>query len=181
MPHLPFKFCLSLADLALQLPEWPTVVTDLIEKFGKDPKTVPVLLEFLTVFPQEIVGNSKIKILNQWSTPEIAQLVPSTLAMYLGAQEDDSLFESAVDFIFDLIHETQEINKKNVSDLLERLDTFLLIIGRLEGDLLPDCLKSMGEIWTVISEILEQYGSSIKLSERISSHWLRLREGHCRL
>ncbi|OAV89910.1 hypothetical protein PTTG_28504 [Puccinia triticina 1-1 BBBD Race 1] len=45
------------------------------------------------------------------------------------------------------------------SDLLERLDTFISIIGRLEGDLLPDCLKSMGEIWTVISEILEQYGS----------------------
>jgi transportin-3 len=57
------QLCLSLADLALQLPEWPTVVTDLIEKFGKNPQTVPILLEFLTVFPQEIVGNQKIKIL----------------------------------------------------------------------------------------------------------------------
>jgi transportin-3 len=53
------------------------------------------------------------------------------------------------------------------ADLLERLDTFLSIINRLEGDLPADCLKTMGEIWTVISEILGQYGSSIKLSERI--------------
>jgi transportin-3 len=56
------QICLSLADLALQLPQWPTVITDLIEKFGKLPQTVPILLEFLTVFPQEIIGNSKIKI-----------------------------------------------------------------------------------------------------------------------
>jgi len=146
------QLCLSLADLALQLPQWPTVVADLIEKFGKDPQTVPILLEFLTVFPQEIIGNSKIKITNQWSNSEIAQLVPNTLSMYLGAQgittaiksqifrclsswlrageiqtssagsqfilgcafsalEDDSLFETAVDFIVDLIHETQEIDE----------------------------------------------------------------------
>ncbi|KAA1106213.1 Nuclear import receptor [Puccinia graminis f. sp. tritici] len=161
------QLCLSLADLALQLPEWPTVVTDLIEKFGKNPQTVPILLEFLTVFPQEIVGNQKIKILNQWSTPEIAQLVPNTLSMYLGAQgittaiktqifhclsswlrageiqsssagtefilgcafsalEDDSLFEAAVDFIVDLIHETQEIEES--MPVIQLLLSFLIAL-----------------------------------------------------
>lgn len=54
--------CLSLADLALQLPEWPSVVADMTEKFGKTPETVPILLEFLTVLPQEILGNHQIKI-----------------------------------------------------------------------------------------------------------------------
>ncbi|KAA1115189.1 Nuclear import receptor [Puccinia graminis f. sp. tritici] len=161
------QLCLSLADLALQLPAWPTVVTDLIEKFGKNPQTVPILLEFLTVFPQEIVGNQKIKILNQWSTPEIAQLVPNTLSMYLGAQgittaiktqifhclsswlrageiqsssagtefilgcafsalEDDSLFEAAVDFIVDLIHETQEIEES--MPVIQLLLSFLIAL-----------------------------------------------------
>ncbi|KAI9600179.1 hypothetical protein KEM48_000593 [Puccinia striiformis f. sp. tritici PST-130] len=167
------QLCLSLADLALQLPEWPTVITDLIDRFGKDPRTVPILLEFLTVFPQEIIGNSKIKLTNQWSTPEIAQLVPNTLSMYLGAQgittsiksqifhclsswlrageiqsstagsqfilgcafsalEDDTLFEPAVDFIVDLIHETQEIDesiRRMVYPLILRHpETFLPIV-----------------------------------------------------
>jgi len=57
--------------------------------------------------------------------------------------------------------------QQNVSDLLERLDTFLSTINKLEGDLPAECLKTMGEIWTVVSEILEQFGSSIKLSERV--------------
>ncbi|OAV89174.1 hypothetical protein PTTG_08632 [Puccinia triticina 1-1 BBBD Race 1] len=288
------QLCLSLANLALQLPEWPTVVTNLIEKFGKDPKTVPVLLEFLTVFPQEIVGNLKIQI----SYDIIVQAMPSNsnvkwqdikaplfLMRTMGAKVDlkeDGVLPMIMDIIprlpahpkiqyatilvlcrytewtnlhpngisfqlqyissgFDQTsrspsHEIHlitylpqlhsfyqnmsltlgqdDMNKvsaaiahiiaglpapqgaaamsticmppveglhniaarkqaptkqvqQNVLDLLERLDMFLLIIGRLEGDLLPDCLKLMGEIWTVISEILEQYGSSIKLSDRI--------------
>ncbi|KAH9473766.1 hypothetical protein MJO29_000822 [Puccinia striiformis f. sp. tritici] len=161
------QLCLSLADLALQLPEWPTVITDLIDRFGKDPRTVPILLEFLTVFPQEIIGNSKIKLTNQWSTPEIAQLVPNTLSMYLGAQgittsiksqifhclsswlrageiqsstagsqfilgcafsalEDDTLFEPAVDFIVDLIHETQEIDES--MSVIQLILSFLIAL-----------------------------------------------------
>lgn len=78
--------CLSLADLALQLPEWPTVIGDMTEKFGKSPETVPILLEFLTVFPQEVLGNHRIKIANQWSSPQTSQLVSDTLSMYLAAQ-----------------------------------------------------------------------------------------------
>lgn len=173
------QLCLSLADLALQLPEWPNVVADLIEKLGKDPQTVPILLEFLTVFPQEIVGNSKINITNQWRSPELTQLVPNTLAMYLGAQgittsiraqificlsawlrageilssaagspfilgsvfsglEDDSLFDSAVDFIVALIHETQEVEEN--MQLIEQILSYLialqpkLIQDRDDGD-----------------------------------------------
>ncbi|KAG0141932.1 hypothetical protein CROQUDRAFT_67819 [Cronartium quercuum f. sp. fusiforme G11] len=80
------QLCLSLADLALQLPEWPTVVGDMTEKFGKSPETVPILLEFLTVLPQEVLGNHRIKITNQWSSPQASQLVSDTLSMYLAAQ-----------------------------------------------------------------------------------------------
>lgn len=49
------QLCLALADLALQLPDWPTVVTDMMERFGRTPATVPTLLGFLTVFAQENV------------------------------------------------------------------------------------------------------------------------------
>ncbi|CAH7688350.1 nuclear localization sequence binding protein [Phakopsora pachyrhizi] len=80
------QICLALADLSLQMPEWPTVVSDMITKFGKDPATVPILLQFLTVLPQEIMGNSKIRITNEWSSTQSSTLVSDTLSMYLSAQ-----------------------------------------------------------------------------------------------
>lgn len=56
------QLCLSLSGLALQFPSWRTPVQDMIDKFGRDPAFVPTLLEFLTVLPEEINGNTKIPI-----------------------------------------------------------------------------------------------------------------------
>lgn len=57
------QLCLSLAGLALQFPSWqPTAVAEVIEKFGRVPASVPTLLQFLTVLPEEINGNSKIPV-----------------------------------------------------------------------------------------------------------------------
>lgn len=64
------QLCLALSGLALQLPEWERVVQNMYDMFGTDPATVPVLLEFLTVFPEELSGNSKIPV----SVSEIACL-----------------------------------------------------------------------------------------------------------
>jgi transportin-3 len=54
------QICLALSGLALQMPEWKNVVPGLIESFGQDPSTVPALLQFLTVLPEEVNGNTRI-------------------------------------------------------------------------------------------------------------------------
>ena len=56
------QLCLALAGLALQVPQWENVVQSMYDMFGRDPATVPVLLEFLTVLPEELSGNSKIPV-----------------------------------------------------------------------------------------------------------------------
>jgi hypothetical protein len=56
------QICLALADLSLQVPDWTSVIQEMIETFGKDPNSVPALLEWLTVLPQEVT-NMRIEIL----------------------------------------------------------------------------------------------------------------------
>jgi transportin-3 len=58
------QICLTLAGLAIQLTdeEWPDVVKGMTSKFGNDASTVGVLLEFLTVLPEEVTGNHRIPV-----------------------------------------------------------------------------------------------------------------------
>ena len=56
------QLCLALSGLALQLPTWENPVQDMIDSFGRDPVTVPTLLQFLTVLPEEITGNTRIPV-----------------------------------------------------------------------------------------------------------------------
>ena len=56
------QLCLALSDLALQLPEWHNCVQDMIDSFGRNPSTVPLLLQFLTVLPDEVNSNTRIPI-----------------------------------------------------------------------------------------------------------------------
>lgn len=62
------QLSLALSGLALQLDEseWPTVVPGMIERFGSSPQTVSVLLEFLTVLPEEVITNHRIPISNDF-------------------------------------------------------------------------------------------------------------------
>lgn len=55
------QLSLALAGLAVQLPTWGNAVQMMIEHFGQNPETVPLLLEFLTVLPEEL-NNYKIPI-----------------------------------------------------------------------------------------------------------------------
>ena len=48
------QLALALADLALQI-QWPSVVTDVISKLNDSRAKVLVLLEFLTVLPEEVI------------------------------------------------------------------------------------------------------------------------------
>jgi transportin-3 len=56
------QLCLALAGIALQMPSWSNVVEEMIESFGRNPATVPTLLQFLTLLPEELNGNAKIPI-----------------------------------------------------------------------------------------------------------------------
>lgn len=56
------RICLALSALALQMPTWADPVGDMIAQFGSDPSTVGVLLEFLTVLPEEVTNNNRIPI-----------------------------------------------------------------------------------------------------------------------
>ena len=88
------QLCLSLAALALQLPEshWPNVVPGMIDRFGKSPDTVNVLLEFLSVLPEEVAQNHRIPVSNATYHERMPQLltqqatvVLELLSMYIRA------------------------------------------------------------------------------------------------
>ena len=61
------QLCLALSGLALQLPTWTNAVEGLIESYGQNPSMVPVLLQFLTVLPEELYSNTKIPVTVGWS------------------------------------------------------------------------------------------------------------------
>ncbi|KAI6008265.1 armadillo-type protein [Pisolithus orientalis] len=150
------QLCLALAGLALQLPAWDNAVQTMIETFGPNPATVPVLLQFLKVLPEELTSNTRIPVTDDEYRDRSAKIltvnsrrVIDLLSMYNNASgvtpavqnqifeclrtwtiagevdikafcksllfdgvfealASDELFDSAVDVICELIHETQE-------------------------------------------------------------------------
>lgn len=56
------QLCLAIAGLALQFPSWTNAVQTMIDSFGRNPATVPTLLQFLTILPEELNNNHKIPI-----------------------------------------------------------------------------------------------------------------------
>ncbi|KAF9015064.1 armadillo-type protein [Cyathus striatus] len=152
------QLCLAISGLALQLPGWDNAVQTLTDAFGRNPATVPTLLQFLTVLPEEVTGNTKIPITDDEyreragslltdNAKEVLELLtmyirapgitlaiqtqifqclrswllagevnPSELAetplfaFAFEALASDELFDSAVDVICEMIHETQEID-----------------------------------------------------------------------
>ncbi|KAI9461827.1 armadillo-type protein [Boletus coccyginus] len=152
------QLCLAVSGLALQLPQWDNAVQTMIESFGTNPATVPVLLQFLTVLPEEIASNTRIPVTDEEYRERSAKLLTANsnqvldlLSMYIQASgvtttvqnqvfgclrswfiagevdtpnfaklplfgfifealASDELFDSAVDVLCELIHETQEID-----------------------------------------------------------------------
>ena len=51
-----YQLALALADLALQMQSWTSVVSDLIGRFSSDMSTVPALLDVLIVLPEEVTS-----------------------------------------------------------------------------------------------------------------------------
>ncbi|KAI0660358.1 ARM repeat-containing protein [Cubamyces menziesii] len=86
------QICLAISGLALQLPAWEDPVQDMIDAFGRNPATVPALLQFLTVLPEEITTNTKIPITDDEYKERASKLltanatkVTDLLSMYLQA------------------------------------------------------------------------------------------------
>ncbi|KIY50561.1 ARM repeat-containing protein [Fistulina hepatica ATCC 64428] len=165
------QLSLALAGLAMQVPAWTNPVQTMIDAFAQNPSTVPILLQFLTLLPEEVDTNTRIpvtdeeyqerstnilsgnsaQILNMLSmyiqapgvTHEIQNLVFRCLRNWIIAGEalpaaiadtplfafafqalsSDQLFDSAVEVICEMIHETQEVqdNMRVIELILPRV------------------------------------------------------------
>jgi transportin-3 len=57
------QICLALSALSVQMGDWaPHAVHNLIETLGTVPATVPGLLQFLAVLPDDVSSNARIPI-----------------------------------------------------------------------------------------------------------------------
>ncbi|KAF8632582.1 hypothetical protein AX15_001790 [Amanita polypyramis BW_CC] len=174
------QLCLAISGLALQYPAWTTAVQQMVDSFGRIPATVPTLLQFLTVLPEEVTTNTRIPVTDQEYRERSSRLLTANstqvldlLSMYIqatgvtaeiqaqifdclrswliagevsaedlaktplfalafGALTSDELFDSAVDVICELIHETQEID--------DNMPVIQLIVPRVIA-LKPQLLK----------------------------------------
>ncbi|KAL4241751.1 Armadillo-like helical [Abortiporus biennis] len=86
------QLCLAISGLALQLPIWQNPVQDMIDTFGRNPATVPALLQFLTLLPEELNSNTKIPVTDEEYKERAnvlltanAQKVVELLSMYIQA------------------------------------------------------------------------------------------------
>ncbi|KDR84886.1 hypothetical protein GALMADRAFT_53692 [Galerina marginata CBS 339.88] len=117
------QLSLAVAGLALQFPAWENPVQTLIDSFGRNPATVGTLLEFLTLLPEEVSGNTRIPISdNEYrlrSTQLLttnAQRVLELLSMYINA----SGVTAAVQYqVFNCLYSWLAAGEISVTDLAE--------------------------------------------------------------
>ncbi|EGO05222.1 hypothetical protein SERLA73DRAFT_82769 [Serpula lacrymans var. lacrymans S7.3] len=86
------QLCLAISGFALQVPAWDDVLQSMIDKFGRNPATVPALLQFLTLLPEELVSNTRIPVTDDDYRERSAALLTTNsqqvlelLAMYIQA------------------------------------------------------------------------------------------------
>lgn len=69
----------------------------MVEKFGQNPATVPILLEFLTVFPEEISTNSRIPLtVSAYSQHPEALLIDILLGRRICGRHQEAVNEQCV-------------------------------------------------------------------------------------
>ncbi|TDL28505.1 ARM repeat-containing protein [Rickenella mellea] len=117
------QLCLALSGLALQYPAWKDAVQNMIDTFGRNPLTVPNLLEFLTLLPEEINGNTKIPVSNNEYKERAAHLLTENarkvldlLQMYISAAGVTSAIQAQV---FNCLRSWLVAGEINASDLAE--------------------------------------------------------------
>lgn len=87
-PVIVTQLCLALADLALQMASWRLPVNDITSRFGNNVQYLPVLLEILTVLPEEVNSrslrlgsNRRSEVLAEFTqvSPQVIQLLNSCM------------------------------------------------------------------------------------------------------
>jgi hypothetical protein len=56
------QLCVCLANLAIQMTEWKDVLPLILSTLGSDPSTLPCVLDFLRVLPEEVTHGRKIAL-----------------------------------------------------------------------------------------------------------------------
>jgi transportin-3 len=70
------QICLALSALAIQMGDWaPTAVQNLIDSLGAIPSSVPGLLQFLAILPDDVNTNTRIPL--SVSLPWIKSVEPT--------------------------------------------------------------------------------------------------------
>lgn len=77
------QICLSLSALAMQMGDWaPTAVQNLIDSLGQIPASVPGLLQFLAVLPDDVTTNMRLPLsvsfpgYPHWNRPRLNSIPP---------------------------------------------------------------------------------------------------------
>jgi transportin-3 len=64
------QLCVCLANLAIQMTEWKEVLADVVNALGADPATLPCVLDFLRVLPEEVMHGRKIALTVRPAEPQ---------------------------------------------------------------------------------------------------------------
>jgi transportin-3 len=56
------QLCVCLANLAIQMTEWKNVLPLILSTLGTDSQTLPCVLDFLRVLPEEVTEGRKINL-----------------------------------------------------------------------------------------------------------------------
>lgn len=56
------QLCVCLANLAIQMTEWKDVLSLVVSTLGTEPATLPCVLDFLRVLPEEVTHGRKINL-----------------------------------------------------------------------------------------------------------------------
>lgn len=56
------QLCVCLANLAIQMTEWKDVLSLVVSTLGTDASTLPCVLDFLRVLPEEVTHGRKINL-----------------------------------------------------------------------------------------------------------------------
>lgn len=67
------QLCVCLANLAIQMTEWKDVLSLVVSTLGTEPATLPCVLDFLRVLPEEVTHGRKINLTVRSVEPPPAQ------------------------------------------------------------------------------------------------------------
>ncbi|KAF1802852.1 armadillo-type protein [Mucor lusitanicus] len=122
------QLCLAIADLAIQLLQWKTVIPDLVDKFGKTPHGSICLLEILKILPEEMNNNTRLPLTDHEYKSRGEELIDSNakqvldlLIMYMQSSGNDVELQERIFKCFSSWIRTGEmdINWISASPMLE--------------------------------------------------------------